>query len=78
MVLNKETALKILDCIDAIRREEENKPMGGESYELRCLCADIAKMAGFKTRVEWTGILLEDRNTLYYKDSGKDGVAFRC
>ena len=73
MTISKETALKILDQIDAIRREEDNKP-NGESYECRCICADIAKSAGFKSRAEWTGKLMEDENTLYYKEWQKVGI----
>lgn len=66
-MLSKETALKILDAIDAIRREEDYKPMGGDSFECRKICADIAREAGFKDRAEWAAMLRNDPQTLFAK-----------
>ena len=77
MTISKETALKMLDQIDAIRREEDSKLLGGEEYQCRCVCAEIAKAAGFKSRAEWTGKLLEDSHTLYYQAAQKARINFR-
>lgn len=76
-MINRETALKILDYIDMIRHEESDKCMGGEEYECRVACADIAKLAGFKNRAEWTDLLMEDHNSMYYKTVQNESIAFK-
>ena len=74
--MEKATALKILDYIDAIRREEELKIMGGDSFSCRQACADVAKLAGFTQRTDWTALLLADPSTMYAKAASAEGIAF--
>ena len=56
-MLDKTTALELLDEIDEFRRNHQNAKKDPPDYCMRVIEAIIARKAGYTSRADWTGDL---------------------
>ena len=61
------SVLKILDEMDAFRRDHQNYKQHPSDWCMRCMEAIVARSAGFTNRNAWTDALKADENTEYSK-----------
>lgn len=67
-IITKESALQILDKIDAYRRKYVNQRAIPFDYDMRVVAAFVAEAAGFDGRTEWTDALKKNPDSQYAKD----------
>ena len=60
--------LELLDRLDEFRRRHQNDNQHSSDWCMRVMEAIVAETFGFESRNSWTGALVADPGSRYYRD----------
>lgn len=61
-----ESVSTLLENLEERKKRAKDRPLAyPASFVVRCICADVACIAGFESRTEWTELLKKDKDSKY-------------
>lgn len=77
-VIPKEAIDNLLENLEERKKRAKDRPLAyPASFVVRCICADVALLAGFESRIVWTELLKKDIGSKYAgRIEGRTGMFY--